>query len=136
MAGRTMSSAKSPSSEMGSFLAADQTLAQNRVYHKTHFITLALVPIALAAHPSALSMPVDVALAIALPLHAHIGMNWIFTDYVPGSPSGPARLALLTASVLACLGLLKLSVAGPGIIGTVKEMWTGAEEKQKKSSGK
>ena len=55
-------------------------------------------------------------------------MNWIFTDYVPGSPSGPARVALLTATVLATLGLLKLSVSGPGIVGSVKEMWTGAEE--------
>jgi len=58
-------------------------------------------------------------------------MNWIFTDYVPGSPSGPARMALLTATVLATLGLLKLSVEGPGIVGTLKEMWTGAEEAKK-----
>jgi len=134
MLSRALSSAKT-SSGLGSFVAADQTITQNRVYHKTHYAVLALVPIALAAHPSALSMPVDVALAIALPLHAHIGMNWIFTDYVPGSPSGAARIALLTASTLAALGLLKLSVSGPGIVGTVKEMWTGAEEtkKQKKA---
>ena len=58
-------------------------------------------------------------------------MNWIFTDYVPGSPNGPARIALLSVSVLAAVGLLKLSVSGPGIVGTVKEMWTGAEEEKK-----
>lgn len=61
-------------------------------------------------------------------------MNWIFTDYVPGSPTGPARMALLGATILAAAGLIKLSVAGPGIVGTVKEMWTGAEEAKKKKS--
>lgn len=40
-------------------------------------------------------------------------------------------MALLTATVLATLGLLKLSVSGPGIVGSVKEMWTGAEEAKK-----
>jgi hypothetical protein len=62
-------------------------------------------------------------------------MNWIFTDYVPGSPTGPARVLLLGASILAAAGLLKLSVSGPGIVGTVKEMWTGAEEAKKSKKG-
>ena len=58
-------------------------------------------------------------------------MNWIFTDYVPGPPDGAARVALLGASVLAAAGLLKLSITGPGVVGTIKEMWTGAEEAKK-----
>ena len=60
------------SSTSGSFISADQTITQNRIYHKTHYASLALVPVAIAAHPSALSLPVDVALAIVLPLHAHV----------------------------------------------------------------
>ena len=78
----------------------------------------------------ALSMPVDCALAIVLPVHAHIGMNWIFTDYVPGNAP---RVVLAACTVLATLGLLKLSVSGPGIVGTIKETWTGSEEKAKKA---
>lgn len=105
-------------------LYADKTLGQFRLYHKTHFAVLAAVPLAFVAHPSALSMPVDLFLSFALPLHAHIGMNWIFTDYVPGRG---ARVALLALSGLATLGLLKMTFSGPGIVGTVKEMWTGAE---------
>ena len=108
---------------LGSLVAADQTNAQGRFYHKTHFAMLGLVPLAFAAHPSALSLPVDVLLAISLPIHTHIGMNWVFTDYVPGSPRGAARIALLAASVLASVGLLKLAVSGPGVIGTFKELW-------------
>ena len=56
----------------GSFVAADQTLSQFKLYHKSHFASLALVPIALIAHPSALSMPLDIALAVVLPVHAHV----------------------------------------------------------------
>ena len=108
---------------LGSPIAADQTLTQNKVYHKTHFVMLGLVPVAFAAHPSALSMPVDVLLALSLPVHAHIGMNWIFTDYVPGSPYGPARIVLFGATVLGGLGLLKLAISGNGIIGTIKDLW-------------
>lgn len=62
----------SAKSEASSFVAADQTITQNRIYHKTHYLALGLVPVALVAHPSALSMPVDVALSIVLPLHAHV----------------------------------------------------------------
>jgi len=56
----------------GSFVGADQTITQNRIYHKSHYLALGLVPVALVAHPSPLSMPLDVALAVVLPLHAHV----------------------------------------------------------------
>jgi len=124
-------STSSASSSTGSFVAADQTLSQNKIYHKSHYVSLGLIPLALLAHPSALSLPLDVALSIALPVHAHIGMNWIFTDYVPGSPTGVPRLALAAATALATLGLLKISIFGDGVVGTVKELWTGDVEKKK-----
>lgn len=39
-------------------------------------VVLAGVPAAIATSPSALTMPLDIVLGIALPLHAHIGMNY------------------------------------------------------------
>lgn len=69
---RLLASKAAPVNGNSGFVAADQTITQNRIYHKTHYAVLALVPVAMVAHPSALSMPVDVALAIALPLHAHV----------------------------------------------------------------
>lgn len=111
-------------------MVADQTLAQAKLYHKSNVAVMILTPIALLAHPSVLSVPVDIALAIVFPLHAHMGMNMIFTDYVPGSPTGPARVALLAATVVASLGLLKLSIFGDGITGSLKAVWKKPEEKK------
>lgn len=113
-----------------SFIAADQTLAQTKFYHRTNLAVLLLTPAAIILHPSPLSFPVDVALAIVFPIHAHMGMNWIFTDYVPGSPTGAARMALFAVSVLATLGLLKVSLVGPGITGTLKAFWKEPETKE------
>lgn len=59
-----------------------------------------------------------------------MGMNFIFTDYVPGAPDGPTRVALLAASILASLGLIKLSFTDKGVAGTVKALW---EKKEKKA---
>lgn len=39
-------------------------------------VVLAGVPAAVATSPSALTMPLDIVLGIALPLHAHVGMNY------------------------------------------------------------
>ena len=124
------------SSSLGQPWAADQTLGQNRLYHYTNFAMLGLVPLAFAAHPSQLSLPLDLVLSVAIPVHAHIGVNWIITDYVSTSPSSPARFALMAATVLATLGLLKVTVSGPGVIGSVKELWTGAEMQKREKAGK
>lgn len=109
---------------------ADQTLAQNKIYHKSNVAVMVLTPVALMAHPSILSVPVDIGLSILFPLHAHMGMNWIFTDYVPGSPTSASRVALFACTVLASLGLLKLSIAGDGITGSIKALWQKPEEKK------
>jgi succinate dehydrogenase (ubiquinone) membrane anchor subunit len=104
------------------------------LFHKTSVIAVGLFPVALMipASMSAVAMPVDVALAILLPLHGHIGMNWVLTDYVPGSPTSPLRVALLAASALTTLGLLKLSVTGDGLIGSLKSTWAGAKKEETK----
>lgn len=53
------------------------------VYHYTSLAALGLMPVALVASPSALNVPIDLALGVILPLHGHIGMNYVITDYVP-----------------------------------------------------
>ena len=104
-------------------VGADQTTAQNKLYHKTNTAVLLLTPVALIAHPSPLSMPIDVVLSVVFPLHAHFGMNWIITDYVSKSPTHPARFAMAAATFIASVGLLKLSITGDGITGTLKALW-------------
>ena len=52
-------------------------------YHKLNVALVAAAPIAVLAHPSPLSTPVDLAIGIALPIHAHVGMMNVISDYAP-----------------------------------------------------
>ena len=112
-------------------LAADQTNAAQKIFHKTCLVACAAAPVAVLLHPTPLSMPVDLVLAVGLPVHAHIGMSFVLTDYVKAAkPGGPVRMALAALTVLTTLGLIRLSVQGDGIIGTVKATWKGKEEEK------
>jgi succinate dehydrogenase (ubiquinone) membrane anchor subunit len=88
---------------------------------------MGLMPLALVAHPSVLSMPVDVALGVMFPVHMHIGMGYVITDYAPkffgkGSVM-PIRYIQLVLTGITFLGLAKLNFAGPGLTGSVKALW-------------
>mmetsp|Transcript_6112 Transcript_6112/g.10861 ORF Transcript_6112/g.10861 Transcript_6112/m.10861 type:complete len:161 (-) Transcript_6112:43-525(-) len=110
--------------------AADQNITAQSIFHKTSIASLVLTPIALVAHPSPLSMPLDVILAITFPLHAHIGLQWIMTDYVAGAggANSPLRFALTGVSALCALGLLRLAVSGDGLVGTLKSIWKSPKD--------
>ncbi|CAM9427274.1 unnamed protein product [Ectocarpus sp. 6 AP-2014] len=133
---RLHSSVPKTSSAPGSasVLNADDGKLGTKLYHAVNMVVLAGVPAAVATSPSALTMPLDIVLGIAMPLHAHIGMNYVISDYVPKSARGGARGAMLAASVLATLGLLKLNLTGAGLTETLKATWRGP--KPKEESGK
>lgn len=59
-----------------------------KYYHLLNTSLLAAAPLALLLSPSALTFPVDLFLGVAFPLHAHVGFNYIISDYVPkvGAP--------------------------------------------------
>ena len=63
--------------------AADNVPAANKAYHLSNVALVGLTPVALALHPSAVSPLVDVALAVVLPVHAHVGMNYIVRAACP-----------------------------------------------------
>ncbi|CAN0135563.1 unnamed protein product [Pylaiella littoralis] len=115
---------KGPISGSVSMLNADDGKLGTKLYHAVNMVALAGVPAAVATSPSALTMPLDVVLGIALPLHAHIGMNYVISDYVPKSSRGAARGVMLAASVVAALGLLKLNLSGAGLTETLKATWS------------
>lgn len=56
--------------------SADDGKLGTKLYHAVNMVVLAGVPAAVATSPSALTMPLDIVLGIALPLHAHVGMNY------------------------------------------------------------
>ena len=76
-----------------------------------------------------LNYPIDLALAVTIPLHAHIGMNWLISDYVPPSSRKVSRFVLAGLTAATVAGLLKLNYDGPGITESVKGLWRGKGEK-------
>mmetsp|Transcript_52722 Transcript_52722/g.93044 ORF Transcript_52722/g.93044 Transcript_52722/m.93044 type:complete len:116 (+) Transcript_52722:110-457(+) len=106
---------------------ADGSSKMISLWHKCNLALLGLAPVAFVLSPSALNKPIDLALALALPFHAHVGMNMVLTDYtkkILGKGAlGPMRLVMVGITGTTTLGLLKLSVTGPGITETVKSLW-------------
>jgi len=83
-----------------------------------------LVPLAaLTNEGDGAARVVDAGLAIALPIHSHIALNYVVSDYVPRSLRGGARWAVLGSSVISALGLARLAASGPGLTATVKRLW-------------
>lgn len=113
------------------WVVADEGQLAKGIYHKLNFAIMAIVPIAFVA-PSAVSTPIDVLLAATLPLHGHIGMNFVISDYVPKHLRGAARAGVVGVTLLMTAGLLKLAF-GPGITKSLKNLW---EPKQKKDEKK
>ena len=106
---------------------ADSTSGMLALHHKINLALLGAAPVAFILSPSALNMPIDVALGIMLPIHGHIGMNMVITDYAKKlfgkGAVGPARYAMLGVTGITIVGLAKLNMSGPGITETVKSFW-------------
>jgi len=82
-----------------------------------------LAPLSFILSPSIINFPVDLALGFIFPLHSHVALNYVVSDYVPKASRGAARAVLLTATIIATAGLLKLNIEGPGLTETFKSVW-------------
>jgi len=67
--------AERAASAMSSMFAADSGRAMMKIYHGSSFALAGLVPAA-AMLPGG-SLPIDVALGVALPVHSHIALNFV-----------------------------------------------------------
>ncbi len=70
-----------------------------------------------------IGLPIQVALGIALPVHAHIGMNGIISDYVPKHLRTGARLGWLGVTGVMLVGFLRMNLEGEGIIENLKSVF-------------
>jgi succinate dehydrogenase (ubiquinone) membrane anchor subunit len=95
----------------------------NAFYHKSMMALAILTPISFAMSPSVMNKPIDLALGVLFPLHSHIGVNYIISDYVPKAMRSVARGGLLGVTIITTAGLLKLNISGPGMTETVKSLW-------------
>lgn len=100
-----------------------------KIYDQSHYALAGLVPIAaLGGEHTPLTRLTDLALAAVIPLHMHVGVNGIVSDYVPPRYIGATRWGVLAASGITFLGLMKLNLTGPGITSTVKSLWHKPEK--------
>merc|ERR1719199_105876 len=121
----------STAEKSGGILWADNNAWSSKAIHITALTLAALVPVAIVASPSKLNAPVDLALGLAIPVHAHIGCNVIISDYCPKSLRPAMRGSLLGLTALTTLGLLRLNVEGPGVTETVKALWRKNDKEDK-----
>ena len=112
-------------------LPADNHVFSTKLMHLTNVSLMIAVPLAFVLSPSPLVLPVDLAVGVILPVHAHIGMNNVISDYVPKNMRTLARLGWLGATSLMFLGLLRVNVEGPGIAEVVKTIWRESPNKEK-----
>eukprot|EP00890_Picochlorum_soloecismus_P006566 jgi/Picsp_1/734/NSC_04223-R1_succinate dehydrogenase len=92
-----------------------------KLYHQSHYVLAGLVPATLVSDKSSIFAKVsDVGLAAAIPLHSHIAMNYVVSDYVPRGVQFPVRAGVAGLSAVMFVGLLKTALIGPGIGVTVK----------------
>ena len=62
---------------------ADTSKSVLTFYHQSGYALVALTPVAFILSPSWLNFPVDLALGVIFPVHSHIAINYVITDYVP-----------------------------------------------------
>lgn len=80
--------------------------------HKTNIACLAMTPVAIVLSPSVINMPIDLALGVIFPVHAHIGMNNLISDYVPAAIKQPTRMGMAAFTAISVLGLTVLNIKG------------------------
>ena len=114
---------------MQSLIEADTGAVGTKFYHLSNSALLITAPLAFFLSPSILSFPLDLFLGVVFPLHAHIGFNYIISDYVPKASRAMARYALAGVTGITILGLTKLNFDGPGLTESFKSLWR--EEKKK-----
>lgn len=81
------------------------------------------MPAAVVASPSILSLPADLLISLTLPLHTWWGMRNVVNDYVPPGTQAAANTLLLIAVIVILIGLLNMTLRGPGVVDTVKQLW-------------
>jgi succinate dehydrogenase hydrophobic anchor subunit len=66
------------------FNTADSGSTGTKVHHLANLLLLGLFPVAvLSDNSSMIALPIDLALGFLVPIHAHIGINYVISDYVP-----------------------------------------------------
>lgn len=60
---------------------------------------------------------------VLFPIHSHIALNYVISDYIPKASRSLVRAGLLGATIVAAAGILKLNISGPGLTDVIKSLW-------------
>ncbi|EOD25505.1 Hypothetical protein EMIHUDRAFT_237621 [Emiliania huxleyi CCMP1516] len=116
------------------WLAPDHNTWATHINHRMFMpiVYMYMCPVALVLSPSMLAMPLDLAMGVLIPVHAHCNANMIISDYAHWITKAKwfdtaLRMALVpvtgTLTRLTFLGLLNLNLRGPGLTESVKALW-------------
>ncbi|KAF1316764.1 Sdh4, succinate dehydrogenase subunit 4, partial [Globisporangium splendens] len=109
---------------------SDNATFSTKVYHYSNMALLGLTPVAFILSPSPVAVPVDFALGVIIPIHTHIGMNVVISDYVPPQVRTLARVGWLGVTGVLLLGFLRVNIEGDGITETIKTVWRESPNKK------
>ena len=98
------------------------------VMHKSAMGLAVAFPAALLTSSPAVSIPVDVGLAMLIPAHMHYGLVGVIEDYVPRGMQDTASMASMAAAVITAAGLINLTINGDGVTGSIKRLWTRPDD--------
>ena len=119
-----------------SLVNADSGPLATSFFHKLNTVVMVSTPLAcgsLLFGDSMVFKPFEILLGVALPLHAHIGMNYVITDYgkkmLGKSAVGPLRGMMMGITGVTILGLAKVNVMDGGMVSCIKAMWSGSKKK-------
>lgn len=141
MANVTMTPVTPPSQQPGdqqiprppqSFIQAIQkfgSATEIQRYHMSHIALAGGIPLALILSPSILVTPLDLALGLMIPYHAHVGMVNVMDDYVPKPYRPLSKGIMIAVTLITTFGLLKINLCGAGLTESVKSLWREAPAK-------
>jgi len=114
---------------MCSIVDADGSKVMNKIYHGSNVALAVLTPISFLLAPSPLNQPIDLALGVLYPVHSHVALNYVISDYVPKAFRTLARVSLVGVTLATIAGLTLLNVEGAGMTQTVKNLWADKPKK-------
>ena len=89
------------------------------------------LPAAILFAPSFLSVPFDLVVSVALPIHMYMGTRDVLSDYLPKKIRPQGLQAWSVVAFIASIGLVKIGICGPGVGASIKSLWAPAKVQKK-----
>jgi len=113
-----------------SFMEADTGAIGTKFYHYTSTFLMVAFPLAFVP-VKMISFPFELSLGLIIPLHSHIGFNYIISDYVPKAMRSSARGGVLATTLISVAGLTYINLTQGGIADAFLSLWKKPSKEDK-----